>query len=103
MTKEVAVVKKTITEEDEYTIKPQATTPSLDTSQWPLLLQNYDKRESPDELTSLRRVFRCFWGIFRDPMARLVSRFRWLTNDLQNLQSLSELATSLPSPMAALP
>ncbi|WZH45028.1 pseudouridine synthase [Fusarium acuminatum] len=58
MTKEVAVVKKTITEEDEYTIKPQATTPSLDTSQWPLLLQNYDKRESPDELTSLRLLVR---------------------------------------------
>jgi hypothetical protein len=54
-------------------------------------------------LTSLRRVFRCFWGTFQDPIARLVSRFKWLTNDLQNLQSSSELATSLPSPMAALP
>ncbi|KIY45452.1 putative rRNA pseudouridine synthase [Fistulina hepatica ATCC 64428] len=27
----------------EYTIKSQETTPSLDTSQWPLLLKNYDK------------------------------------------------------------
>lgn len=45
MSKEVAVVKKG-SEEDEYTIKPQATTPALDTSSWPLLLKNYDKRES---------------------------------------------------------
>jgi H/ACA ribonucleoprotein complex subunit 4 len=45
MTMEVAVVKKK-QEEQEYTIKPQAATPSLDTSSWPLLLKNYDKRES---------------------------------------------------------
>lgn len=32
--------------EDEYTIKPQAVTPAVDTSSWPLLLKNYDKRES---------------------------------------------------------
>lgn len=31
--------------EDEYTIKPQASTPAVDTSSWPLLLKNYDKRE----------------------------------------------------------
>jgi len=30
-------------EEAEYTIKPQATTPKLDTSKWPLLLKNYDR------------------------------------------------------------
>jgi hypothetical protein len=30
--------------EDEYSIKPQAVTPALDTSNWPLLLKNYDKR-----------------------------------------------------------
>ncbi|KAF4469869.1 Centromere microtubule-binding cbf5 [Fusarium albosuccineum] len=42
MSKEVAVVKKT-KEEDEYTIKPQAVTPAVDTSSWPLLLKNYDK------------------------------------------------------------
>jgi len=29
--------------EGDYSIKPQATTPSLDTSQWPLLLKNFDK------------------------------------------------------------
>ncbi|KAJ7597186.1 putative rRNA pseudouridine synthase [Mycena floridula] len=29
--------------EGEYSIKPQASTPALDTSQWPLLLKNYDK------------------------------------------------------------
>lgn len=27
----------------EYSIKPQKSTPALDTSQWPLLLKNYDK------------------------------------------------------------
>lgn len=31
--------------EEDYTIKPTAVTPSLDTSNWPLLLKNYDKRE----------------------------------------------------------
>lgn len=30
--------------EEEYSIKPQATTPVLDTSNWPLLLKNYEKR-----------------------------------------------------------
>ncbi|RBQ83916.1 hypothetical protein VDGD_20921 [Verticillium dahliae] len=30
-------------EEEEYSIKPQAATPQLDTSSWPLLLKNYDK------------------------------------------------------------
>ncbi|KAI1138645.1 putative rRNA pseudouridine synthase [Hypoxylon sp. FL0543] len=29
--------------EDEFSIKPSAVTPSLDTSTWPLLLKNYDK------------------------------------------------------------
>lgn len=32
-------------EQEEYTIKPQAVTPAVDTSEWPLLLKNYDKRE----------------------------------------------------------
>ncbi|GAW26964.1 putative centromere microtubule-binding protein cbf5 [Rosellinia necatrix] len=27
----------------EYTIKPTAVTPTVDTSDWPLLLKNYDK------------------------------------------------------------
>lgn len=31
-------------QEDEFAIKPQAVTPALDTSNWPLLLKNYDKR-----------------------------------------------------------
>lgn len=30
--------------EDEHVIKPQTTTPAADTSDWPLLLKNYDKR-----------------------------------------------------------
>lgn len=29
--------------EADYTIKPTAVTPSVDTSTWPLLLKNYDK------------------------------------------------------------
>jgi H/ACA ribonucleoprotein complex subunit 4 len=28
--------------EKDYSIKPESTTPKLDTSQWPLLLKNYD-------------------------------------------------------------
>lgn len=31
---------------DEYSIKPQAVAPALDTSQWPLLLKNFDRRQS---------------------------------------------------------
>ncbi|KAJ4148251.1 hypothetical protein LMH87_002730 [Akanthomyces muscarius] len=40
MGKEVVATKKA---EEDYSIKPQAVTPSLDTSNWPLLLKNYDK------------------------------------------------------------
>jgi len=29
--------------DDDYSIKPQSTTPKMDTSKWPLLLKNYDK------------------------------------------------------------
>ena len=31
--------------EKDYSIKPEASTPALDTSSWPLLLKNYNKRE----------------------------------------------------------
>ena len=31
----------------EFAIQPQATAPAIDTSEWPLLLKDYDKRESP--------------------------------------------------------
>jgi hypothetical protein len=34
-------------EEDEQVIKPQALVPAVDTSDWPLLLKNYDKRRDP--------------------------------------------------------
>jgi len=37
----MALVKKQ--EEDEYTIKPEAVTPTVDTSGWPLLLKNWDQ------------------------------------------------------------
>ena len=29
----------------DYSIKPEAVVPAVDTSTWPLLLKNYDKRE----------------------------------------------------------
>ena len=31
--------------EEELVIKPQALVPTVDTSEWPLLLKNYDKRK----------------------------------------------------------
>jgi H/ACA ribonucleoprotein complex subunit 4 len=30
--------------DEDYSIKPEAVTPSVDTSEWPLLLKNYNKR-----------------------------------------------------------
>jgi H/ACA ribonucleoprotein complex subunit 4 len=30
--------------EEDYSIKPEASTPAVDTSDWPLLLKNYNKR-----------------------------------------------------------
>ncbi|KAI1505626.1 pseudouridine synthase [Biscogniauxia marginata] len=40
----MATVKKDIKpDEDQFSIKPTAVTPSVDTSTWPLLLKNYDK------------------------------------------------------------
>lgn len=50
------VVKKTSTEE-EYSIKPQAVTPALDTSTWPLLLKNYDKRKYYPFQVSIGELF----------------------------------------------
>ena len=32
-------------DEADYSIKPEAVTPALNTSDWPLLLKGYDKRE----------------------------------------------------------
>jgi hypothetical protein len=32
-------------EEVEYSIKPENVTPAIPTSEWPLLLKHYDKRE----------------------------------------------------------
>lgn len=40
-TNKMAVVK---TSEMDYAIKPEASVPSVDTSDWPLLLKNYEKR-----------------------------------------------------------
>lgn len=51
------LVKKT--GDDEYSIKPQAVTPALDTSSWPLLLKNYDKRECRHLLSAVRRPCLC--------------------------------------------
>lgn len=41
----MALVKKEKAgEEVDYTIKPEAITPKVDTSEWPLLLRNWDQR-----------------------------------------------------------
>ena len=32
----------------DYSIKPEAVTPAVDTSTWPLLLKNYNNRECPE-------------------------------------------------------
>lgn len=45
MAMEVATTKKGKGQEEDYSIKPQAVTPAIDTSSWPLLLKNYDRRE----------------------------------------------------------
>ena len=44
MTMDVVKTKKG-EEQEDYAIKPQAVTPAIDTSSWPLLLKNYEKRE----------------------------------------------------------
>lgn len=31
----------------DFSIKPEAVTPTIPTSEWPLLLKNYDQRELP--------------------------------------------------------
>ena len=36
---------KSGSDEVEYTIRPENSAPTVDTSQWPLLLKNYDKRK----------------------------------------------------------
>lgn len=41
--KALVKVKKGGENEDEYMIKPQSLVPALNTSDWPLLLKNYDK------------------------------------------------------------
>ncbi|GKT58774.1 centromere/microtubule-binding protein cbf5 [Colletotrichum tofieldiae] len=43
-------------EEEEFAIKPQASVPQLDTSSWPLLLKNYDKRKSIKQPTDRSAV-----------------------------------------------
>ena len=53
--------------DEEFSIKPQASTPQLDTSNWPLLLKNYDKRSS-----SLPLLPRCIVS-----PARLVREDMW--------------------------
>lgn len=32
--------------DDEHVIKPENITPKIDTSEWPLLLKNWDRRKS---------------------------------------------------------
>lgn len=42
----------------DYSIKPEAVVPAVDTSTWPLLLKNYDKREF--DLGSMDRNIRVY-------------------------------------------
>jgi hypothetical protein len=46
----VLAAKMTASGNAEYTIKPEATTPAIDTSDWPLLLRNYNNRERKSSL-----------------------------------------------------
>jgi len=39
----MALVQANNNQDVEYTIKPQAVVPNVDTSHWPLLLKNYDR------------------------------------------------------------
>lgn len=39
------VKKQKVEEEEEQIIKPEHITPTVDTSDWPLLLKNWDQRE----------------------------------------------------------
>lgn len=40
-------------EELDYSIKPENVTPQIPTSEWPLLLKNYDKREWQQNLPAV--------------------------------------------------
>ena len=40
-------------DEADYSIKPEASTPALNTSDWPLLLKSYDKRTPPTSAACL--------------------------------------------------
>ena len=42
---EMALVKQADAEGEDMIIKPEAVTPAVDTSGWPLLLRNWDQRE----------------------------------------------------------
>ena len=42
-------------EEEEHVIKPQASAPAVNTSDWPLLLKNYERRTSPPAKATLGR------------------------------------------------
>ena len=37
-------IEKKVDAEEEYVINPEATTGTIDSSEWPLLLKNYHKR-----------------------------------------------------------
>jgi hypothetical protein len=44
------------TNPDAYTIKPEASAPAIDTSDWPLLLKNYSDCMQPWDIASERRA-----------------------------------------------
>ena len=79
-------------EADEQVIKPQASAPAVDTSEWPLLLKNFENREFLILFFFLLTGGEGGEGITFDVE-------RHFSTD--NLQSKSAPATSRPSPTAA--
>ena len=61
----------------EYAIKPEAITPVVDTSTWPLLLKNYDKCEIPLLLLFSFFLFHIY-GIVVLLLLEMLSRFAYI-------------------------
>ena len=49
-------------EDFDYTIKPEAVAPTISTSEWPLLLKNYEKREFQAYELSIDNCLFFFFG-----------------------------------------
>ncbi len=56
--------------EIEYSIKPEAVVPSVDTARWPLLLQNYD-RCTYNAIVSEGMHLTCFFVVAKTKLTAL--------------------------------